>query len=150
MLIYQDFGKEVSIDVGNSQTKPVAIGTTVATVYVKRTLNTVVPTPFRFVFRNVTKAVVRTRVYPLRSVSVPVVTTGDNYPIKKLTNYLKLAGPVVSRLVVTDDTSINKEYIPNTEQNYINDLTSNVFVTPSNTDVPVSYYNATGTFWSTG
>jgi len=146
MLISQNFGNEVSVLVGNSETKPVTISKTVVTFYVSQ--NTVVPT-ITHLLRTQTKVVTTTNTYPLRSTSVPVVTVGDSYPIKKLYQYL-LSPPPVAEVTVTDDSSVNIEYIPQTTQNYINELTANVFVTPSNTQVPVSYYNATGTFWSTG
>jgi hypothetical protein len=146
MLISQNFGNEVFVLVGNSERKPVAINETIATVYVNKIT---IPT-ISHLLRTQTKVVTTTNRYALRSVSVPITVVGDNFPIKKLTQYLNLAGPVVSELIVTDDTSVNTEYAPQTVQNYVNDLTANVFATPSNTDVPISYYNATGTFWSTG
>lgn len=146
MLVSQDFGNEVNVTVGNSEIKPVAIGYAIATVYVKKVT---VPT-ITHLLRDQTKVSTTTNTYTLRATTVPVITVGDSYPIKKLTQYLNLAGLPVLKVNITDDSNINTEYKPDIEQNYIKDLTSDVFVTPSNTQVPVSYYNATGTFWSTG
>jgi len=146
MLISQSFGTEVRVTV---DTKVLNQGTFVfpkiTTNYVKKQIAPIYTT---WTFPVKTRAITTTKTYPVKVIKVIVNTDGDQYPIKKLKQYNNFPKKSLARVVTQNNMSVTTVFVPTTTT-VLTKYPLGSFTTISNTQVPVTYYNATGTFWST-
>jgi hypothetical protein len=158
MLLSQNYKKQVIV---TTDTGVLASSTFVfpkiVTNYVKKQI---APVNFpRWIFKKKTNVITTAKIYPVKVVEVVVKTAGDEYPIKELKEYYRFPKKSLARVVTQNNMSTTVVFKPTVNTVVIehplasfrtitNEVTT--YIDTDTTRIPVTYYNATGTFWSTG
>jgi hypothetical protein len=147
MLISQFFGTEVRVTVDTKVLNTgIFVFPKITTNYVKKQI---APVNFpQWILKNKTKVITTAKIYPVKVVDVVVKTANDQYPIKELKEYYRFPKKSLATVITQNNMRTTGVFVPSVTT-VLTKYPLGSFTTVSNTQVPVTYYNATGTFWST-